>query len=481
MKENISMWRTLGIVAVLLLALGITTAQPAEAQSTINVTWDAAYHNNPNLFDVPVLRRTDNAINFNWGTGSPAPGVNPDDFSVRWGTDVNLPAGTYRFTARADDAIKVWVNYGRTPIINTWEQPSRVNETVTADIYLNAGTHHIQVDYREFKGEANAFMTFGPVDGSTIPTIPTAIPPISNPVPSGQWTGQYFANTSLAGSPSLIQSENSPSHDWGNGSPAPSIPADNWSARWTTIQYLPAGQYQIRVRADDGVRVFVDGLAVINEWRLASGQTYTADLNLTTGQHSFLVEYYEAGGVAFLDYQIVSLAQPTVPTPVPPVVSPTGLTATVNTGRLNVRDQPDPINGRIINTIDRGNTYPVVGSNSGNTWVQLNINGQLGWVNAAYVRLGGSASVPPTQTPVVSGATGYYVIASPQAVNIRSAPGLNGAVIARLPLNQTAPVLGRNFDSSWWLINYNGVVGWVSAPYAPLTPGADVGRIPISL
>lgn len=479
-KEKISMWRTLGILALLVIGLGMSTAQPASAQ--INIQWDAAYHNNPNLFDVPVLRRVDNGINFNWGTGAPAPGVNADDFSVRWGTDVNLSAGTYRFTARADDAIKVWVNYGRTPIINTWEQPSRVNETVTTDIYLNAGTHHIQVDYREFKGTANAFFTFGPVNGSSQPTVPTSVPPVvTNPVPSGQWTGQYFANTSLAGSPSLIQSENSPTHDWGNGSPAPSIPADNWSARWTTIQYLPAGNYQIRVRADDGVRVFVDGLAVINEWRLASGQTYTADLTLSAGQHSFLIEYFEQGGVAFLDYSLSSLTPAPAPTPVPPVTSPTGLTATVNTGRLNVRDQPNAFNGRILLTLDRGDTFPVVGSNPGNTWVQLNVNGQLGWVNASYVRLGGSATVPPTSTPPVSGATGYFVVATPQAVNIRSAPSLTGAVIARLPLNQSAPVLGRNFDSSWWLINYNGVVGWVSAPFAPLQPGADVGRIPISL
>lgn len=468
------MWRRLGILALMLVALGIVAAQPTQAQS--GITWAAAYHNNPNLYDVPVLRRTDNAINFDWGAGSPAPGVNADDFSVRWGTDVYLPAGTYRFTARADDAIRVIINYGD-PLINTWDR-NQVNQTVTADIYLPDGTHHIQVDYREFKGNASAFMSFANVNGNPVP-VPTQ-PPVTNPVPGGQWTAQYFANPSLNGSPSLIQSENGPTRDWGNGSPAPSIPADNWSARWTTIQYLNAGVYQLRVRADDGVRVFVDGLAVINEWHQASGQTYTANLTLTTGQHSFLVEYYEAGGVAFLDYSLSAVSPAPQQTAVPPVVNPTGLTATINTGRLNVRDQPNAFNGRILLTVDRNQTFPVVGSNPGNTWVQLNVNGTLGWVNAVYVRLN-NTSQPQPPTAVPPNATGYSVIATPYAVNIRSAPSVTSPVVARLPLNLTAPVVGRNFDSTWWQINYNGIVGWVSAPYAPLLPGSDANRIPISL
>ena len=477
------MWRKFVLMALLLSALGIAAVQPAQAQA--GIIWDAAFYNNPNLYDVPALRRQDAAINFNWGAGSPGQGVNADDFSGRWGADVYLNTGTYRFTARADDAIRIWIDYGRDPLINTWDR-NQVNQTVTADIYLNAGTHHIQVDYREFTGEASAFASFANVNGSQ-PSFPqpTQIPPVvQQPVPDGQWTAQYFANTSLAGSPSLIQSENTPARNWSNGSPAPSIPADNWSGRWTTIQYLNAGNYQLRVRADDGVRVFVDGLAVINEWHQASDQTYTANLNLTAGQHSFLVEYYEAGGIAFLEYSLSALiaAPAPVPTSVPPVViNPTGLTATVTAGRLNVRDQPNAFNGRIILTLDRNNTFPVVASNPGNTWIQLNINGTLGWVNAGYIRLNTVPTQPQIPTQIPPGATGYSVIASPYAVNIRNAPNVTASVVARLPLNSTAAVLGRNFDSTWYQVSYNGIVGWVSAPYAPLLPGSDVGRIPISL
>ncbi|WP_410968985.1 PA14 domain-containing protein, partial [Salmonella sp. SAL4444] len=74
---------------------------------------------------------------------------------------------------------------------------------------------------------------------------------------TGPWTAQYYANPTLSGSPTLIQTESSPTHDWGTGSPVVSIPPDNFSARWTSTRTVEAGTYQISVRVDDGVRVFV--------------------------------------------------------------------------------------------------------------------------------------------------------------------------------------------------------------------------------
>jgi transposase len=46
-----------------------------------------------------------------------------------------------------------------------------------------------------------------------------------------------------------ILSEAGPSHNWGSGSPLPSVPADNFSARWTSIQGLNSGNYVLQVRA----------------------------------------------------------------------------------------------------------------------------------------------------------------------------------------------------------------------------------------
>ena len=51
-------------------------------------------------------------------------------------------------------------------------------------------------------------------------------------------------------------------------------------------------------RADDGIRVWVDGASVINAWRDQAPTTYQATVPLTAGTHEVRVEYYERGGGA---------------------------------------------------------------------------------------------------------------------------------------------------------------------------------------
>src|SRR5688500_15284537 len=114
------MGRKILILTLLLAALTIVVVQPAAAQT--NVVWRGDYFDSVDLSGSPEMSRDDSAINFNWGEGSPGIDVQADTFSVRWGTDVYLNAGTYRFTARADDGIRIWVDFGRDPIVDTWWQ-----------------------------------------------------------------------------------------------------------------------------------------------------------------------------------------------------------------------------------------------------------------------------------------------------------------------------------------------------------------------
>ncbi len=74
-------------------------------------------------FQSRVTSRVDSTVDFNWGNGSPAAGVNADGFSVRW-TGKVLPAfsQTYTFTTTADDGARLWVNGQQ--IINRWKNGS---------------------------------------------------------------------------------------------------------------------------------------------------------------------------------------------------------------------------------------------------------------------------------------------------------------------------------------------------------------------
>ena len=225
------MWRRFLAALIALAAFAVFVApQPAAAQ---NVVWTGSYYSNPTLDGSPVFTRQDSSIAFNWGSGSPGNGIGNDNFSVRWATDVSLQAGTYRFYALVDDNVRVTVDFQMTPLIDTFNQnqvgQNQVGQLIQRDISLGNGTHHIQVDYNELTTNAFVFVSFANL--ATNPQGPNFAAPVNLPVAGGPWTAQYYPNTSLTGSPTLIQSEASPTHNWGNGSPTPSISNDNWSAR----------------------------------------------------------------------------------------------------------------------------------------------------------------------------------------------------------------------------------------------------------
>ena len=241
------------VTAVMLtvVALGVFAVLPAVAQN--GAVWNAEYYNTSTLSGGPVLKRQESALAFNWGAGSPDSKVHNDNFSARYGTDVSLPAGNYRFWAQADDQVRIIVDFvSWNPVIDTWGQ-SKANQLVSGDVNLGAGTHHIQVDYSELSGDARLYVTWANL--ATNPSGPNfpALPPQPVPVSVGAWTAQYFGNTSLSGSPTAIISETNVSHDWGSAAPLSNLPKDNFSVRWTSVQNLPGGNYQLSAQADDGV------------------------------------------------------------------------------------------------------------------------------------------------------------------------------------------------------------------------------------
>jgi mannan endo-1,4-beta-mannosidase len=106
-------------------------------------------------FGTLALTRVDAAINFNWGTASPAAGVKVDNFSVRWTGRVEAPVtGTYRFSTVSDDGVRVTVN-GQL-MINNWTDHAPTTNT-SAAVALVAGTRYtITVEYYERGGGATA-------------------------------------------------------------------------------------------------------------------------------------------------------------------------------------------------------------------------------------------------------------------------------------------------------------------------------------
>ncbi|MEN6480492.1 MAG: PA14 domain-containing protein [Anaerolineales bacterium] len=124
-----------------------------------------------------------------------------------------------------------------------------------------------------------------------------AVPATASADPA-TWRGDYYANMALFGGPTVVRYDPAVNFDWGTGAPAAGIPADQFSVNWTTVEYFNAGTYTFYVTVDDGVRVWIDGVLIIDQWKDQSATTYSSVRYLNAGNHALQVQYYENGGNA---------------------------------------------------------------------------------------------------------------------------------------------------------------------------------------
>jgi hypothetical protein len=65
-----------------------------------------------------------------------------------------------------------------------------------------------------------------------------------------------------------------------------------------------------------------------------------------------------------------------------------------------------------------------------------------------------------------------------RGVNVRSGPGTNYPIVAQLPVNVPAPVVGRDVEASWWQIQGpDGATGWVANS---VVQAQNIGGVPIA-
>jgi PKD repeat protein len=370
------------------------------------------YFNNQNLTGVPVLTRQDQFIDFEWYGGSPGPGVNPNNFSVRWTRSQNFGGGSYTFNTITDDGVRLYID--NVLIIDKWQDQGSVPHTATID--LTPGIHEVKMEYYDNQFDAIAKLNWTYVPNSPSPTAtaspspsvspsvspsispsasvsPSASPSIS-PSPTAAGYNAAFWNVPGTGAapaipataPVLTRVDPTIDFDWGMTAPGVGVDAEHFVARWTRTVNFDAGTYRFRTESDDGIRVYVDNVPVIDQWNDHGVTVHTGDRTLTAGNHDLRIEFYDNTYDAVSKFSYSLIAAPSVS----PTASPTASATVVPTASPSVSPSVSPTASPVVGStitvyaagLQAAGVYPTM---------QLAIDNQ---VVATFTNVDGAANIP---------------------------------------------------------------------------------------
>ena len=263
-------------IGLALLALLFAAPAGASPFAQTTTTWTGDYFSNPDLQGDPAFTRDDPTIDFAWGRGSPGGNVPADGFSVRWERWMLIDApGAWTFTTIADGGVRLFIDDRL--VIDAWNAQPTSARTVSQS--LTQSFHLVRMEYYHHTGDAQAHLL------ATSASFP-------------DWRGEYYGNPDLIGAPVFVRNDSTINFNFGTAGPGGGIAGTNFSARWTGSPFFNAGNYRFTTKTDDGVRLWVDGRLLIDQWHDASPTSYSGNLALTAGNHYIKMELYQHGGGA---------------------------------------------------------------------------------------------------------------------------------------------------------------------------------------
>lgn len=295
-----SLFSVNGTVSTLPLYTAPTVTPAPPTPTLISGSWRILGYANPNLegnstvaFDAPV-------IDFAWGEGAAHPALPVDQFSLRLDRVSRFVPGEYVITLTYDDGVRLYIN-GQL-VINDWADGAERTKTWQGQL---SGDVPMRVEYFDAYGNATLRMqttTLAQVQPTATP-VPVVVP--STP-PRNAWLATYFNNLELQ-QPVVFSRQEALSGQWplnrefNLDSPVPGVVnEDNWSARWQGRFDFLSGDYVFSARGRDGVRVYIDGIRVINAWPNTQDVVTNTFRAIGAGEHVITVDMYNLGGQAWV-------------------------------------------------------------------------------------------------------------------------------------------------------------------------------------
>jgi|GEM_PF-760536 len=132
--------------------LSLAPVPGASSAETAPMELEASYFDNLTCAGEPRVRRQEALIDYDWGLGSPFPGVPADRFSVCWAGSVRFAqAGDYLLEVQADDAVRVWLD--DVLIVDAWGRQGL--QELRLPVHVPAGEEHLlRAAYYDLDGTA---------------------------------------------------------------------------------------------------------------------------------------------------------------------------------------------------------------------------------------------------------------------------------------------------------------------------------------
>lgn len=258
-------------------------------------SFTAKYWNNTSCTGTPTQTSSTNSINYDWGTGSPISGVNPDNFCVEWQGTANFPYNDwYTFFVTSDDGFRLY--WDGTLILDKWIDQAPIQYSVSLPV--TAGNHTVLLRYYERTGGAVARLSWIRGRGMTGTYYDAIIPKTDPP------TQPVF----IERPDPVIQ------FDWVTYSPLDTregsrIFEDTFSAMWKGHLYIPACRWvNFQSRSDDGVFLKINHApyggadeTLIDRWNDHAPTSDSYNRWLCPGTYPLEARYYENGGGAVIN------------------------------------------------------------------------------------------------------------------------------------------------------------------------------------
>ncbi|MEV6522882.1 alpha-L-fucosidase [Longispora sp. NPDC051575] len=296
-----------------------TDAQLWESCMTINGTWGFAAWDT-NFKSSTQLTR--NLVGIAASSGNYLLNVGPDERGVIPQTSVDRLRGMGDWLAANGPAV---YGAGYTGLVSkpSWGVVSRNGNKLYASVYTwptGGAALHLSalapfgVTGAKIRRTGAAVPVTAAGDGFDLRPTGTAPDPIATVIelditpqaagPVGAGTGltaRFWANTTFSGTPAVTRVDRGVNYNWReDGSPAPGIPTDNFSGRWTGfVEPRFTEKYTFATLSDDTVKLWVDGRPLVDNTTPHGATVDKGSVTLTAGQrYAITMEHTENGGEA---------------------------------------------------------------------------------------------------------------------------------------------------------------------------------------